>query len=256
MGGGLALIHGFVDQAELLRLLALCAKDLELKIITPLGHEWLEQLPILSLGLRSVEIVSEADARCQLAPMSAVSVLQGSNVCDAPPIQGLNEWIAFLSSGGTYTLLFNSESVHYQPPGSACSPASYLSQLSEWLLLGSPGCPPDQWWPQVQDVTLGAGYAILKLSRAFPGPVLSSDSSLEHERAQDVLTGMQAEIDRVFNLYSSAYQVADCLRDEKLDLQRRLSRACDLGLGCQQAMLRLLTVTSRLMASLGEEFPP
>lgn len=245
---GGSLIHRCRNQQELLQLLALVPENSALKVIPGPGLEPLDALPVLSLGLKSLEVLA-ADVDPLSQEEWVGSVLQGSGGADGTETEDLGYWMSRVLPGGCYRIVIDSD--RGAPPfGSSSAPAlpDYLVGLAVWIADGSRCQPPHSWWLDVERIEFQLGYATL-WKRSECAQTLSPDrlSSGNHGRVAEVIEEMQNELDRVFNLYSTAYHVAESRRLEIKDLLARLAHARRLLVRYRLASGKAMSAIHRLL---------
>lgn len=247
---GGTLIHGCRNQQELLQLLTLVPEDSALKVIPPPGLEPLDALPVLSLGLKTLEILApDSDSISGEAWIG--SVLQGSGQVAGAAIETLNSWITSVLPGGCYRIAI--EGGHDAPSiqsRSSHSLLGYLLSLASWMAEGSRCNPADSWWYKVERIEFQVGFAMLWMRRdcappISPGPL----PSLAPGRVTEVIHEMQNEMNRVFELYSTAYHVAESRRLEVEALLAKIDHSRLLLVRYRLVMARAMAAIQRLLGA-------
>ncbi len=209
------LIHGFRDQAELLRLLELCPKGSPLKILSSSAQCLEEVLAVFGFGLGDVEVFSPDHGNC-VEEGSFSTVLQGANGGDWSVIDALDRHIKYLRPGGDYSILLDDSILATSPgvPDARC-PLAYLGRLALWTTSRLSGHSQSYWWQLVGRVDFSPGMITLRLhSFDCQGPSAVGARPLGLGRCGELMAEMQGELNRVFDLYCFAYQEVERLRRE------------------------------------------
>jgi hypothetical protein len=245
---GAALILGFADQAELLRLMELCPEGSSLKILLGPAQSPEDDLPIVSLGLSDVEVFSPGQDFCVDAG-SISTVLQGSAGGAGLVVEDLDRYIKCLRPGGEY-LIFVDEAFKSLSPCSSVDrcPLSYIGRLAIWVASRSPDCPQDYWWQLVERVHFGPGVITLRLlNPGVKGSSANGGLRLGTGWAGGVIVEMQAELSRVFDLYCGAYEEAEHLRRMARYCRLRLERTELILHSYRELILRIFALIGRVM---------
>jgi hypothetical protein len=253
VGAQIALVHGFSDQDELLRLLQLCPRDNLVRILLSEGMVPADAVPILFLGLANVEVLSFAKGTwADLEPVDRI--FQGTINQDGSGLEALQLSLSRLSPGGSCSLLISERS----PDNAAESAAAAalldcLGKLALWVAAGSSTLPPVPWWANVKSIQLQPGLATIcvRSASALDSVPMSSSPELStgFGRAAEVIAEMQHEVNRLFDLYNTAYMRAQSLQFEAKELRRLLVGCQSLNLRYRGVLRKALDVLGRLAGS-------
>jgi hypothetical protein len=161
-------------------------------------------------------------------------------------------YISCLRPGGVYRFLINqsTKSPAIDLVGES-RPMSYIGKLALWLASGS-DCPPlDDWWLRIECIYLQSGVVSVRLKSGFARPVFGAESfPSDSARTGEVIELIQAELNRVFDLYCSAYELVDELRLDRDDARSRLDYNRYLNGRYRLAMRNYSAIISRFAAVL------
>jgi hypothetical protein len=253
VGAQVALVHGFSGQDELLRLLEFCPKDIPVRILLPEGGSAALVVPILDLGLKNVEILSDSQ-KCLNELEPVVRVLQGAGEDGRAGLESLRFGLSQLIPGGCCSILIAEKSpADASATAAASALLDCLGRLSLWLAAGSLTLPPVPWGADVESIQFQPGLATIcvRSASARDSSLISSGPELStgFGCAAEVISEMQHEVNRVFDLYNLAYMRAQSLQFEVKELRRLLVGCQFLNLRYGVVLRKALDVLSRLAAS-------